>query len=284
MATLETRMRFRVVGFILPLLLLAGGRVWAAAEAEGTIINTEDKPFKGLVSYKSLSKVYIVKTTGAGGAVLELEVPLATVKSLAVAEPPALRPAVQQVREGKFQAAIPVLDNLAQDYILLQWDVPATRWLVEAYLRDGKPDKAVRACDRVIDKRPEAALSGELGPIYWQALLAAGQNNKLDDQLTAAAKSPSPEAQARANIMRGEVLRKQSKSKDALRDGYLRTVVLFKWSRDPGVRDARAEALFKAAECFDDLGTIQAASNLRKICMTEHAESEWARRLKAGER
>jgi len=80
------------------------------------------------------------------------------------------------------------------------------------------------------------------------------------------------------------MLRKQAKSKDALRDGYLRTVVLFKGWRDPLVREARAEALYKAAECFDDLGMITAATQMRTRCMAEHADSDWARRLKAGER
>ena len=84
--------------------------------------------------------------------------------------------------------------------------------------------------------------------------------------------------------MHGEVLRRLSKNKEALRDGYLRTVVLFKGARDPATRDARAEALFKAAQCFDDLGLIAPASRMRTTCINEHADSEWAQRLKAGDR
>lgn len=285
MATMATGMRIGRTGLTVLLLLLTAGSVKAAAEAAGEIVNTENKSFKGLIHYKALNKVYIVKNSaGSGGAVLELEVPLAAVKTLVVAEPPELRPAIQLARDGKLAPAIAALDKVAQDYLMLQWDVPATRWLAEAYLRDGKPELAMRACERVTDKRPEAAISGELAPWYWQALLASGRNNKLEDLLIAAAKSGVPDGQARANVMRGEMLHKQAKSKDALRDGYLRTVVLFKGWRDPMVREARAEALYKAAECFDDLGMISAATKMRTLCMNEHADSDWARRLKAGER
>lgn len=266
-------------------LLLTAGSVKAAAEANGLIV-TAEKQLRGSIRWKALGKVYIVKSSsgGAPGAVVELEVPLATVKSISVVEPPELRPAVQLVRDNKLQPAIAALDTLAQEYAMLQWDVTATHWLAEAYLRDGKPEQAVRACERVTDKRPEDAISGELASTYWQALLAAGRNNKLDELLNTAAQSSLPEGQARANVMRGEILRKQGKSKDALRDGYLRTIVLFKGWRDSAVREARAEALFKAAQCFDDLGMIPPASKLRKLCMEDHMDSDWARRLKAGER
>ena len=278
-------MRFWLMGFLAVLLLPAGSAQAASAEANGVIVNTEGKRFPGVITWHPVNKVYTVrKSAQAGGAAIELEVPLSAVQSLTVAEPPELHAAEQLMRESKFPQAITVLDKLAQDYAMLQWDVPATRRLAEAYLRDGKPEPAVRACERVADKRPETALSGEMASAYWQALLAAGRNNKLEDLLTAAVKSGVPDGQARANVMRGEVLRKQSKSKDALRDGYLRTVVLFKGWREPAVREARAEALFKAAECFDDLGLIAPATKMRTLCMNEYADGEWARRLKNGER
>lgn len=286
MATMATRLRVWQTGLTMMLLLLVAGYVQAAAEAEGTVINSEGKPFKGLVRYKSINKVYIIKSApgAANGPSIELEVPLAQVRTLSVAEPPELRPALKLYQDGKYAAAIPVLDKLSQEYSMLQWDVAASHWLAEAYLRDGKPELAVKACERVTDKKPDAALGGELAPTYWQALLAAGRNNKLEEILAAVAKSQFTDGQARANIMRGEVLRKQSKPKDALRDGYLRTVVLYKGWRDPAVKDARAEALYKAAQCFDDLGVIASATKMRSICMAEHADSEWGRRLKAGDR
>lgn len=275
------------IGLTLTLLLLPAGMAQAAAEAEGIIVNLENKAFKGMIRYKALNKVYIITSSAGSGATatMTMEVPLAQVKSLTLTkEPNGLRLAIQQVRENKLAPAIAALDTISQEYLLLQWDVIATRWLAEAYIRDGKPALAIKVCERVIDKRPDAALGGELAPWYWQALLADGRNNKLEDVLAAVVKSQFTDGQARANIMRGEVLRKQNKPKDALRDGYLRTIVLFKGWRDPGVREARAEALYKAAQCFDDLGIIAPATRMRSLCLTEHPESDWARRLKAGER
>ena len=174
MATMAKRKRVWRIGLAIMLLMVAAGSANGAAEADGVIVNTEGKPFKGLIRYKATNKVYIIK---AGQ--IELEVPVATVRSIIVAEPAELRPAVQLVRDNKLEPAIAALEKVAQEYILLQWDIPATRWLAEAYIRDGKPEQAVRACERLIDKRPEAAISGEVAPRYWDALLASGRNNKL---------------------------------------------------------------------------------------------------------
>lgn len=276
----------RRTGLAIMLLWLTAGPLQALTEVRGKI-TTSDRPAKeheGLVRWNGAKKAYIIKTTGGSAREIEFEVPVTSVKSVSVAMPAELKPAVQLVQESKLPQAIAALDKLAQDYLMLQWDLVATRWLAEAYVRDGKPELAVKACERVTDKRPETAISSEMAPWYWQALLAAGRNAKLEDILDLAAKSPMPDGQARANIIRGELLRKQGKSKDALRDGYLRTVVLFKGWREPSVRDARAEALYKAAQCFDDLGSIPPATRMRTICMNEHAESSWANKLKAGDR
>lgn len=283
MATTAQKLRIRKFLLFPTLLLLTAGYALASADAEGVVVNTEGKAFKGNVRYKALNKVYIVTSGASGGPQITMEVPLVQVKSVTVAEPPDFRGAVKMLQENKLAQAIAVLDKISQEYSMLQWDVPATRWLAEGHLRDGKPDQAVRACERITDKRTEAAISGELAPVYWQALLAAGRNNKLEELLIQAAKSPIIDGQARANVMRGEVLRKQNRPKDALRDGYLRTIVLFRGWTDPSVREARAEALYKAAQCFDDLGIIAPATKMRNFCMTDHADSVWAQRLKAGE-
>jgi hypothetical protein len=60
--------------------------------------------------------------------------------------------------------------------------------------------------------------------------------------------------------------------------------VLFKDAREPAVREARAEALYKAAQCLEEQGQVQRASDLRTKCLNEHGESTWAQRVKAGER
>ncbi len=285
MVTSIVRSRQGQVVLSLVLLLLPICTAFAGAEAPGEIMNTEGKPFKGVLRWKSQNRVYIVKSGGPNSATaVEFEVPLNMVQTLRVAEPAELAQAYKLLQENKLTQAIAVLDKLAQDYAMLTYDLRATRWLSDAYLRDGKPLEAVRACERVMDKRKELALSGEVAPSYWQALLAAGRFNKLEELLDLAAKSAAPEGLARAYVLRGELLRKQGKQKDALRDGYLRTVVLYKEAREPAVREARAEALYKAAQCLDELGQIQRATEMRTKCLNEHGESAWAQRVKAGER
>jgi len=279
------KMRFCRAGLAILLVLLAVCSVQAGAEVDGVIIRTDDQQFRGLMHWDSQIKRYVLvsKRGAAGGVTIEVQFSPGDVKSLTVTEPPGLQSAAQLVRDGKIQPAIVALEKVAQDYDMLQWDAPAMRWLAEAYIRDGKPEQAVRACERVTDTRPDMAIAGEMAAWYWRALLAAGRNNILEDLLKKADESPHPGWQARANNMHGELLRRQTRSREALRDGYLRTVVLFKGARDPALRDARAEALYKAAQCFDDLGLGAPAIRMRSACIDEHADSDWARRLKAGE-
>lgn len=230
--------------------------VWplAAADITAVIVNTDNKAFEGVVCWKTTAKVYVITTKNQ----MEFEIAPDKVKEMRVAEPAGLREAIKAVQEGKVQKAIPVLDNIAQEYfMLLPWDERATRWLAEAHVKNGSPLDAVKACERIIDAR-SAAATGELCLAYWQALLAAGRNAKLTDQLDAAAKSTSPTVQARVYIMRGDILEKRNNLKDALREGYLRAVVLC-----PGARAARAEAIQRAAACFDKAGQGPHASRLR---------------------
>ena len=278
MVTIAMRKRVGVIGIAALFLFLTIPSVQAGAEAEGQIVKTDGKLIKGVIYWNGMDKIYSVKS-----GQIELTIRLADVKSVSVKEPPEIRSALQQMKDNNLPPAIAALEKIAQDYNMLQWDAIATRWLAEAYVRDGKPGQAVRVCERVAEKRPEAAISSEMAPWYWQALLADNRNSKLDELLKKADTSPLPIAQARANIMHGEILRKDSKNKEALRDGYLRTVVLFKGVRDPAIQDARAEALYKAARCFDDLGLIAPATRMRTTCMSEHANTDWAQRLKAGE-
>ena len=73
-------------------------------------------------------------------------------------------------------------------------------------------------------------------------------------------------ASAAALVMRGDIIVSTSndapdKLKDALRDGYLRVVLMYK---DPECARERAEACMKAAQCFDKLGQSARAEKLRQ--------------------
>jgi TolA-binding protein len=246
----------------------------AAREVQGRLSTTDDKTCDGTIRWKGVAKVYIVSKNN-----IDLEVPPNKVRAIAVPEPTELRAAIRDVQEGRLPRAIAALSKIVDDYAMLQWDLSAARWLAEAHLKDGKPDVAARACEKVIADHPDAGVEGELAPVYWRALLAAGRSSKLNELLDKAAASEQPETQARALTLRGEILRKQGDLKAALRDGYLRAIVLY-----PKNVTARAEALYRAQSAFDELGQISYAEKTRRQLLTEYPNSEGAQKLRAGER
>jgi len=204
--------------------------------------------------------------------------PLANIKDIQVPKPKELDAAIANVQSGSAAAAIPVLEKLSTDYLMLQWDTVATRLLAEAYVKAGEPEKAIRVCEKVIAANPEKAYLGEMAPAYWQALLKADRTSKVEDLIAKAVKSGDREASAFALLMRGDLILATGETneiaKKALRDGFLRVVTLYK-----AVKTAQPEALYKAAKCFEKLGQTARADQMRTTLKgSEFAASEWARK------
>lgn len=252
-------------------LLFAAGAA-QALDVTGSLVTKDDKPFTGVIKWRGASRVYVIS---AGKT--DLEFAPAQIKELSIPEPAGYKDAVKAVQEGHPQQAIPVLERIAQDYVMLQWDEPATRALAEACMNSGDIPGALRACDKVISAKPEAAYAGEMAPLYWQALLKSGKASKLDDLLDQAIKTGGSEATAAALIMRGDILSGKADFKAALKDGYLRVITLYRT-----VRTAQPEALFKAAKAFDQLNQATRAETMRKQLLTEFGSSDWARQIKGG--
>lgn len=252
--------------------LLGAGGAWA--QVVGTIVTTEDRKIEGAVKWKVREKAYAI--TAKGGNV-ELQIAPAAVKELQIPKPKELDAAARNIQEGSPAAAIPALERIAADYLMLQWDKPATRLLADAYVKAGEAEKAVRVCEKVIASSPEAAYLGELAPSYWQALLKAGRASKAEDLVTQAIKSGDREASAFALLLRGDLIAAAGDSAEvtrkALRDGYLRVVTLYK-----SVKAAQPEGLYKTAKCFEKLGQASRADQWRSTLKGEYGSSEWARR------
>ena len=243
-----------------------------AVDVTGTLITKDEKSFNGVIKWRASAHVYVIST-----GKIDLEFAPAQVKEMTIPEPAGYKDALKAVQEGHPQQAIPVLERVAQDYAMLQWDEPATRALAEAYLSSGDTAGALRACDKVISAKPEAAYAGEMAPLYWQALLKSGKTSKLEDLLDQAVKTGAPEAAAFALIMRGDALTAKGDFKAALKDGYLRVVTLYR-----AVRGAQPEALFKAAKAFEQLNQPTRADTMRKQLLTEFGSSDWANQVKGG--
>lgn len=236
---------------------VAATNLWAI---QGTLM-TETETLTGDIKWHGRDKQYVIEK----GKVTK-EFPLADVTGLDIPKPAGYDKAVSQVDGGQAAAAIPVLTKIVADYRMLQWDKPAGRYLALAYLATGNAEKAYSACQPIVNEDKSAAYSGDLAAAYWQALLKLGKSQQLETLLKKAATSGDRAASAAALVMRGDIIVSTSndapdKLKDALRDGYLRVILMY---LDPECARERAEACMKAAQCFDKLGQSARAEKLRQ--------------------
>lgn len=266
------KMRTHTGVFAVALTVFTAGA--AMAQIAGSVITTENKTIEGTFKWKPREKVYAIKAKGVD---VELEFPPANIKEMQIPKPKELDAAIASVQQGNAAAAIPVLEKIAADYLMLQWDSIATRLLADAYVKDGQAEKAIHVCEKVIAANPEAAYLGEMAPGYWQALLKANRTSKVEELMAKAIKSGDRTASAVALTMRGDVMLASGDTneiaKKALRDGYLRVVTLYK-----SEKSAQPEALYKAAKCFEKLGQSSRADQMRTQLKSEYGSSEWARK------
>ncbi|MBM4143449.1 MAG: tetratricopeptide repeat protein [Lentisphaerae bacterium] len=256
-------------------LVLAAAATAFGADVEGVIVKKDSGRLAGAIRYLASSKEYLVTSRGARD--VTLRVPLDQVARVEVPPPPGLGEAARAVRGGQYGAAVPVLENIMKDYRMMQHDVTAAGYLAFAYMGMNQPEKALEMCRRVIEGNPDAAVSAEMAPIYWQALLKAGQDATLRKALDDAAARGDRATAARAQLMRGDLEAKNGRHKEALVDGYLRTALLF---RD--VKEVQPEALFKAAQSFDQLEQHPYAERMRKELLAKYPNDEYSRRLASG--
>jgi len=236
-------------------ILMAGD----AFAIQGTV-STETESVTGDVKWQARAKTYVIEK----GKVTK-EFKLADVTSIDIPKPAGFDKAVQMVEGGQGAAAVAVLAKIVADYRMLQWDRPAGRYLALAHLAAGNAQKAYDACAPIIAEDKTAAYTGDLAAAYWQALLKLGKKDQLEGLLKKAATSGNRPASAAALVMRGDIIVSASNDapeelKRALRDGYLRVVLMY---QDVECARERGEAMLKAAACFDKLGQSARAENLR---------------------
>jgi len=239
------------------LAAVAATNLWAL---QGTL-NTETESVTGDIKWHAREKKYIIEK----GKVTK-EFPFEDVTSLDIPKPAGYDKAVEAVNGGTGATAIPALTKIVADYRMLQWDKPAGRYLAFAHLAAGDAKKAHDICQDIIAEDKAAAYSGDLAAAYWQSLLKLGKNEQLERLLKKAATSGSRSAAAAALVLRGDIIVAASndqpdKLKEALRDGYLRVVLMY---QDAECARERAEACQKAAGCFDKLGQSARAEKLRQ--------------------
>lgn len=245
-------MKQLVVGFV----VLAAAELFAI---QGTV-RTEVDSVTGDVKWHNREKKYIIQK---GNVTKELK--LDEVTALEFAKPAGYDKFVQMVENGQGAAAVAGLTKIVSDYKMLHWDKPAGRYLALAHLAAGNAKKAYDVCSDIIASDKSAAYTGDLAAAYWQSLLKLGKNEQLEGLLKKAVASGNRSSSAAALVMRGDIILASANDapeelKRALRDGYLRVVLMY---QDAECARERYEALIKAAKCFDKLGQSSRAEKLR---------------------
>jgi len=245
----------------------------ATADVLGQIMTTQGRKMTGKIRWQPASKVYVI----TGNNNVALQIPLNEVASVRVQKPDTIESAINLVKGGDYGKAIPVLEKIRSEYNMLEWDVTAAQWLAEAYLNTGEAAKAVRMCEGVIEADKEKAYTGDLPRVYWRALLEADREATLNRQLDEAIEKGKRDIVAAAQVARGDLERKKGNFREALIDGYLRSVALFE-----DVREVRSEALYKAAKCFEQLGELSNMEKMRRKLLEEYPGSVYAEQMRSG--
>ena len=241
----------------------------------GSITTENGDVQKGTLRWSTRDKAYAVTTKGG----IEIQIKPADVAEMVVDKPAGYDEAVAQVNKGQGAAAVPVLQKIVKEYAHLDWDKAAGRYLAEALISSGDLNKGLGACEDIIKTDADAAFTGDLAPAYWEALLKLGRRPKLEALLQKAAKSGDRFSAGAALIKRGDIVLVDGKdsadaAKKALVDGYLR--VVFMYTDAEIAPKLQPEALYKAAKCFEKLGSSGRADAMRSKLKQQFADSPWA--------
>lgn len=242
--------------------------LWAfAADAANVIRKTNGQTLEGKkITWRELTWEYQIEM-GEGFVV---PVPKAEVESIEVDKPADLGKAEKLMAEKKYDEAIPVLDEIAMRYKMLQWDGPAREMLARAYCAKNDFKKGVQSLEDYFASTPKDQAPDAVRDMYWKALLGAQRGASLKVELDAAVKAGSKTLVPLALMRRGDLSASEGRREDAFLD-YMRVALMH---NEAG--ESRAEALFKAAQLLDATNDRR-ADELRKRLATQFPGSPYAR-------
>lgn len=257
------------------LLLCALSTARADVRAQ-VLLPGNNQPVNVELRWKPVDKEYVVTRRGSGGQMSEQNRKADEIRVLRVAEPDNWKQ-IQATLRSSPASALAALQKVATDYRMLMWDAEAGRIMGQIYLQQGKPEEALKAMASVAQANPDAGWNSSMAPVYWQAMIDAKRTRQLPALLERAAAADDRSIAAAAMIRRGDLIESEGRTRDALRDGYLRAVFLF-----ADQADQRPEALYKAANAFDKLRQTAYAERMRTTLRQNYGSSSWAKRLDSG--
>jgi len=271
--TVMTRMKRKS---IVTLVLCIGYGITTFAQVDGRIkIKGSDKAVSGKIRWSSAEKAYEVVRQDTGRST---RVPLRNVKRLSVSKPSGLEAAVKKVRNRSYEGPhIEELRRIVSVYQMLEHDMKAGAYLAEAQLATGNTRQAAATCRKVKENRSTLELSGEFVRVYWRTLLEEQNYAALQQEIKETIEKGSRPAAAVAQLMRGDMDMRKGMYENALVDGYLRTVILFN-----DVPAVQPEALYKASQCFDELGDAANAEKMRKKLLAAYPDSNYSKTIQTG--
>ncbi len=245
----------------------------ALAEADGTIVKLDGSKQAGAIRWLNSAKKYEIVKSGATSEILPSDV-----ADVIVPKPLGLDKLAGMVNAGQGTAAIPELEKIVEKYLMLQWDLPATALLLKA-CKETKSTKGLDWGKKVADNREGTSLgqTPDFMSAYMDALIVAGRGSEVDKVIQAMIQSGKNESVAVAYLKRGDLFVARGNHKDALIDGYLRTVLLYS-----SVKEIQPEALFKTVKSFEELKQATNAEKWRKKLLAEYPSDPYTAKLRSG--
>jgi tetratricopeptide (TPR) repeat protein len=262
-------MIFRHLALAIVTMFLLCPVMETAAQVKGTIYKTDGGKVSGMIRYVKTGKKYEIQQEK-----IQMSIPEAQVMRLDIVKPTDIDAAYKQVKAKQFGAAVPVLERIVTTYQNLQWDEHAAPLLAECYLGMSQDQKAIDMVKKMLDAGGKG-VTAELFGLYLDALVRQGKLAEAEQVINKVIESGARDASASAQIKRGDVLKQKGKVKEALVDGYLRTIFMFS-----EIRGVREEALYKAVVAFTDLGQQSNADKMRKILLAEFPAGTYSAKLK----
>jgi hypothetical protein len=188
-------------------------------------------------------------------------------------KPPELDSTIAELGGEDAEAASQTLQEIVRTSAYQSWDVLAGQALIEAALEEKNTATASRIFDQLSTRYGDDFLEvfPDMQILQWNLQIAKGETDGLEEELTQIIREgDSRRKRGMAQIARGDLKRRRREYESAVLD-YLRTVYFYS-----EVPEIHAEALYKAAATFSDIGDTGRMRSYEKTLKETYPDSRFA--------